>query len=72
MTATRGRTELVIAGGHHLRAVDGVLTGLHEPQATHIALLSAFLGAEALVDAYHEALGAGYLWPEVGDLHLIA
>jgi S-adenosylmethionine:tRNA ribosyltransferase-isomerase len=71
VVASRGWTDLVITAGRELRVVDGLLTGFHEPRATHLAMLEAFAGRERISDAYAEALGKGYLWHEFGDLHLI-
>lgn len=66
-----GWTRLVIDGQQPLSAVDALLTGLHEPRATHLAMLRALAGEEHLRHAYAEAVGAGYLWHEFGDSHLI-
>jgi S-adenosylmethionine:tRNA ribosyltransferase-isomerase len=62
---------LVITPERGLRVVDGLLTGLHEPHASHLAMLEALAGACHLQVAYAEALKEGYLWHEFGDLHLI-
>jgi S-adenosylmethionine:tRNA ribosyltransferase-isomerase len=51
--------------------VNGMLTGLHEPQATHLAMLEALAGRDHLCITYRAALEHGYLWHEFGDLHLI-
>lgn len=67
----QGYTRLKIDHHHELRAVDGLLTGLHEPAASHLDLLSAFLPAEKIRAAYEEAIQARYLWHEFGDLNLI-
>lgn len=64
-------TRLRITAAHSLAVVDGLLTGLHEPEASHLELLSAFLPAEPLRAAYEEAVRLGYLWHEFGDLNLI-
>jgi S-adenosylmethionine:tRNA ribosyltransferase-isomerase len=64
-------TRLRITEGHQLRAVDGLLTGLHEPEASHLDLLSAFLAPERIRAAYEEAIVRRYLWHEFGDLNLI-
>jgi len=69
--AGAGVTRLRIDPGHRLRAVDGLLTGLHEPEASHLDLLRAFLPTTALRAAYDEALREGYLWHEFGDVCLI-
>jgi S-adenosylmethionine:tRNA ribosyltransferase-isomerase len=69
--ASRGWTDLVITPDRGVRVVDGLLTGLHEPRATHLAILQAIAGHEPIAKAYAEALQHGYLWHEFGDLHLI-
>jgi len=69
--AGAGVTRLRIGPLHRLRAVDGLLTGLHEPQASHLDLVLSFVSYEVLQAAYDEALRAGYLWHEFGDVCLI-
>jgi S-adenosylmethionine:tRNA ribosyltransferase-isomerase len=69
--AREGRTCLRITPGHRLKAVDGLLTGFHEPQASHLDLLSAFMEPGRLKGIYAEALREGYLWHEFGDANLI-
>ena len=64
-------TRLKIDRQYQLRAVDGLLTGLHEPEASHLDLLSAFLSPEKIRVAYNEAIARKYLWHEFGDLNLI-
>jgi S-adenosylmethionine:tRNA ribosyltransferase-isomerase len=66
-----GWTRLVITPARGIRAVKGLLTGLHEPCATHLAMLQALTGLEHLQITYAEALRERYLWHEFGDLHLI-
>ena len=66
-----GWTCKVITPRYKLRAVDALLTGMHEPQATHLAMLQALAGLAHTRLAYNEALQRGYLWHEFGDLHLI-
>lgn len=67
----RGWTDLVITAARGVRAVDGLLTGFHEPRATHLAMLEAIAGPEHVRLAYAAALEGGYLWHEFGDVHLI-
>ena len=71
ITEVHGYTRLKIDHQHRLRSVDGLLTGLHEPEASHLDLLSAFLPAEQIRAAYEEAIARKYLWHEFGDLNLI-
>ena len=66
-----GYTRLHITADHQLKTVDGLLTGLHEPEASHLDLLTAFLPAEKIQEAYEDAVKRGYLWHEFGDLNLI-
>jgi S-adenosylmethionine:tRNA ribosyltransferase-isomerase len=66
-----GVSRLRIGPGHRLAVVDGLLTGLHEPEASHLDLLGAFLDRAALDRAYAAALAEGYLWHEFGDVCLL-
>lgn len=66
-----GWTELVIGPGSQLRAVDALLTGLHEPQASHWDLLRAFVPEALLERAYGEAVERRYHWHEFGDTMLV-
>jgi len=69
--AVHAWTELVITPERGVRVVDGLLTGFHEPKASHLAMLEAIAGRRHLEAAYRAALDARYLWHEFGDLHLI-
>ncbi|MBI3160507.1 MAG: S-adenosylmethionine:tRNA ribosyltransferase-isomerase [Chloroflexi bacterium] len=66
-----GETDLLISPNYPLRAVDGLLTGFHEPEATHLAMLLALAGESHIAVAYQAALAGRYLWHEFGDLHLL-
>ncbi|HSM54614.1 MAG TPA: S-adenosylmethionine:tRNA ribosyltransferase-isomerase [Candidatus Sulfomarinibacteraceae bacterium] len=66
-----GWTNLLIEPRRQIRAVEGLLTGLHEPRASHLDMLQALAGAEHVRRTYQQALQEGYLWHEFGDLHLI-
>jgi S-adenosylmethionine:tRNA ribosyltransferase-isomerase len=69
--AYHGYTRLQITAAHRLRIVHGLLTGLHEPEASHLDLLCAFLPADVISAAYEDAISRNYLWHEFGDLNLI-
>jgi S-adenosylmethionine:tRNA ribosyltransferase-isomerase len=66
-----GRTSLIVTRERGLRAVDGLLTGWHDPASSHLDLLEAVLGAELLERSYRAARAHGYRWHEFGDAHLI-
>jgi S-adenosylmethionine:tRNA ribosyltransferase-isomerase len=66
-----GFTRRVVHAGRPPRVVDGLLTGLHEPQSTHLAMLTALAGPLLIRAAYHAAACGPYLWHEFGDVHLI-
>ncbi|MGM7702528.1 S-adenosylmethionine:tRNA ribosyltransferase-isomerase [Pseudalkalibacillus sp. Hm43] len=69
--AKRGWTNLHIHEDYALQVVDGLLTGFHEPKASHLDMLSAFVVPERLKKAYREAIRKRYLWHEFGDMNLI-
>jgi S-adenosylmethionine:tRNA ribosyltransferase-isomerase len=67
-----GWSDVVITPAGGVRVLDGLLTGWHEPEASHLQLLEAVAGRELLDRSYDAALELGYRWHEFGDLHLIA
>jgi S-adenosylmethionine:tRNA ribosyltransferase-isomerase len=71
VAAGSGWTNLVIGPERGLRAVDALLTGWHEPQASHLRMLEAAAGRSLLARSYCAALEHGYLWHEFGDSHLV-
>ncbi len=71
-----GWTDLVVTEDRPPQSVNALITGLHEPRATHLQMLEAIVarftnGSRQLERAYAEARQAGYLWHEFGDSHLI-
>ncbi|MFQ5923884.1 MAG: S-adenosylmethionine:tRNA ribosyltransferase-isomerase [Anaerolineales bacterium] len=66
-----GFTRLFIHPEYGIQAFDGLLTGFHDPNTTHLALLHAVGGRKLILEAYDEAIRCGYLWHEFGDSHLI-
>jgi S-adenosylmethionine:tRNA ribosyltransferase-isomerase len=66
-----GWTDLVITPTRGISIVDALITGFHEPRASHLLMLEALAGREHLERAYAAALAGRYLWHEFGDLHLI-
>jgi S-adenosylmethionine:tRNA ribosyltransferase-isomerase len=67
----RAYTKLHITEAYQLKIVDSLLTGMHEPEASHLDLLAAFLPPDQIRQTYEEAVSLGYLWHEFGDLNLI-
>jgi S-adenosylmethionine:tRNA ribosyltransferase-isomerase len=64
-------TDLRLGAGHHLAITNGILTGMHEPEASHFALLEAFAPRNVLAEAHAHAEAEGYLAHEFGDSMLI-
>jgi S-adenosylmethionine:tRNA ribosyltransferase-isomerase len=69
--AGRGETELVITPDRGLFAIDGLLTGWHEPESSHLLMLEAACGRALLERSYAEAARLGFVGHEFGDAHLI-
>jgi S-adenosylmethionine:tRNA ribosyltransferase-isomerase len=61
----------VVTPERGLHVVDGLLTGWHEPESSHLEMLEAVAGRELIQRSYAEATRGGYLWHEFGDVHLI-
>ncbi|HKD98755.1 MAG TPA: S-adenosylmethionine:tRNA ribosyltransferase-isomerase [Micromonosporaceae bacterium] len=71
LRAASGWTSLVVTPERGVRAIDGLVTGFHEPRASHLQMLTAISGERLLADCYAEALRGGYLWHEFGDINLL-
>lgn len=71
VVATRGWTDLVVTPDSGVRVVDALITGWHEPEASHLQLLEAVAGAPLVWRSYAAAHAEGYRGHEFGDFHLI-
>jgi len=71
LTGGGGLTQLVVTPERGVRAVDGLITGWHEPESSHLQLLEAVAGPELLRHSYAAANAHGYRFHEFGDSHLI-
>jgi S-adenosylmethionine:tRNA ribosyltransferase-isomerase len=69
--AGAGWTDLVLGPQRPARVVDGIVTGWHEPGASHLSLLEAVAGLDLVSRAYDDALREAYLWHEFGDSCLL-
>jgi S-adenosylmethionine:tRNA ribosyltransferase-isomerase len=66
-----GWTRLVIDAGHDVQAVDGMITGWHDPDASHLDMLRAVAGTDLVTRSYAAARAHGYRPHEFGDSHLL-
>ncbi|MGA8297565.1 MAG: S-adenosylmethionine:tRNA ribosyltransferase-isomerase [Acidimicrobiales bacterium] len=64
-------TNVLITPERGVRVIDGIVTGWHEPEASHLLMLEAIAGRDLLERAYDEAIREGYLFHEFGDSHLV-
>ena len=71
VTPGEGRTSLVVTPECGLQAVDGVITGWHEPESSHLLMLEAAAGRVLLERSYARAAELGYVGHEFGDAHMI-
>jgi len=71
VTAGSGWTSLTVTPERGVRAVDGLITGWHDPDASHLLMLEAIAGRELVERSYAAAVAAGYRWHEFGDSHLL-
>lgn len=69
--AAQGWTDLIVTPERGVRVIDGLLTGFHEPRASHVDMLAAIAGHPLLDHVYAEAIDHAYLWHEFGDVNLL-
>lgn len=66
-----GWTGLFIAPGFRFRVANAMVTNFHMPRSTVLAMVMAFAGREAILDAYREAIRHRYRFLSYGDAMLI-
>jgi S-adenosylmethionine:tRNA ribosyltransferase-isomerase len=66
-----GVTDLFIYPGYHYKCVDALITNFHLPRSTLLMLVSAFVGRQAIMRTYHEAIALRYRFYSYGDAMLI-
>jgi len=71
VSAGAGLTRLEVTPERGLHAIDGLITGWHEPESSHLSLLEAAAGPDLLRRSYAASHAAGYRFHEFGDSHLI-
>jgi S-adenosylmethionine:tRNA ribosyltransferase-isomerase len=62
-----GWTTRVVTPARPAVAVNGLITGWHDAQASHLLLVEAIAGTALAQAAYDEALARRYRWHEFGD-----
>lgn len=67
----KGNTDLFIEESYAMKVANGLLTGFHEPKASHLHMLQSLTSSEHLAGAYKAAIQQAYHWHEFGDLHLL-
>jgi S-adenosylmethionine:tRNA ribosyltransferase-isomerase len=65
-----GWTEIVISPQRPIRAVDGLITGWHDPETSHLLLVESVAGPQLTQRAYDAAADHRYRWHEFGDAGL--
>jgi S-adenosylmethionine:tRNA ribosyltransferase-isomerase len=71
VAARQAFTRLYIHPQRGVHVIDGLITGLHDPVTSHLAMLYTIAGQDLIRAAYEEAVKERYLWHEFGDSHLI-
>ena len=71
VVSSSGFTRLYVRPDKGIHVIDGLITGMHDPVTSHLAMLYAIAGEALIRDAYAEAVKKGYLWHEFGDSHRI-
>ncbi len=71
VVARSGWTERLVTPADPPRVVTGLVTGWHDPMASHLLLVEAVAGPDLAQQAYGAAVAAGYLWHEFGDTALL-
>lgn len=67
----RGYTDLYINGGYRSKIADGLITGFHEPHASHLHIVRSVAANKHIEAVYKVAIAENYFWHQFGDLHLI-
>ncbi|MEY2699782.1 MAG: hypothetical protein RIQ52_537 [Pseudomonadota bacterium] len=67
-----GDTSIFIYQGYRFRSVDALITNFHLPESTLLALVCAFAGHDAVMQAYAHAIASRYRFFSYGDAMLLA
>jgi len=64
-------TSIFIYPGYRFKVIDGLITNFHLPESTLIMLVSALLGYDNTMNAYHHAIENRYRFFSFGDAMII-
>lgn len=67
LVATSGWTDIFISPGYQFAIVDAFVTNFHLPKSTLVMLVSAYLGRDFTLEAYHHAIEERYRFFSFGD-----
>ena len=71
LQAWKGFTDIFLYPGKEFRVVDGLVTNFHLPKSSLVMLVSALAGRERILEAYRQAVAAGYRFFSYGDAMFI-
>lgn len=63
-----GLSRLHIRPGHRFQVVNSLITGMHEPESSHMRILKSLCALDFIQTGYREAQDLGYRDHEYGDL----
>jgi S-adenosylmethionine:tRNA ribosyltransferase-isomerase len=66
-----GWTDIFIYPGYRFNVADHIITNFHLPESSLLMMISAFAGREKTLQAYCQAVAAGYRFFSYGDAMLI-
>ncbi|MBL3583484.1 tRNA preQ1(34) S-adenosylmethionine ribosyltransferase-isomerase QueA [Oleidesulfovibrio alaskensis] len=66
-----GWTDIFIYPGYRFNVADHIITNFHLPESSLLMMISAFAGREKTLQAYSQAVAAGYRFFSYGDAMLI-
>ena len=71
LSASSGETDIFITPGYKFQVIDGLITNFHLPESTLLMLVSALMGKENILNAYHQAIEEKYRFFSYGDAMLL-
>jgi S-adenosylmethionine:tRNA ribosyltransferase-isomerase len=71
LRAGSGESDIFIYPGFRFRMVDGLVTNFHLPKSTLLMLVSALAGRDLVLEAYGQAIDAGFRFFSYGDCMLV-